>query len=191
MPRPATITEEELIRRLTREFRRVGYEGATLASLSAATGLKKASLYHRFPGGKEQMAREVLTAADEWLEAHILGPLRGDGGPAERIDSMIAELDAFYEGGRQACLLNILAAPIGEDGPFGDMVRAALEAWIGALATALHEMGEHEVTARQRGQRAIALVEGSLVMARGLQSTEPFRETLESLRNELISRPSS
>ncbi|MFT7651655.1 MAG: TetR/AcrR family transcriptional repressor of lmrAB and yxaGH operons, partial [Candidatus Azotimanducaceae bacterium] len=41
---------------LTEDLRQVfitrGYDGATLAHLSASTGLSKASLYHHFPGGK-------------------------------------------------------------------------------------------------------------------------------------------
>ncbi|TGQ06111.1 helix-turn-helix domain-containing protein, partial [Mesorhizobium sp. M00.F.Ca.ET.217.01.1.1] len=38
-------------------FREHGYEGASLALIGAATGLGKGSLYHFFPGGKEEMAR--------------------------------------------------------------------------------------------------------------------------------------
>jgi len=186
--RPATVTEGELLHRLTCEFRRVGYEGASLASLSEATGLKKASLYHRFPGGKEQMAREVLATAHEWLDCHILQLLRSDRPPRERIEAMVRELDAFYDGGRQACLLNVLAAPLGETGPFAQMVREALESWIEALTAALVEAGIEYETARKRARRAIALIQGSLVMAQGLQTTIPFQESLAELRHELVGK---
>ncbi|MEO0971892.1 MAG: helix-turn-helix domain-containing protein, partial [Pseudomonadota bacterium] len=60
MPRPASINDDDLLDRLSSVFREVGYEEASMALLASASGLKKASLYHRFPGGKEQMAREVL-----------------------------------------------------------------------------------------------------------------------------------
>ena len=154
MARPATVTEDELLHRLTREFRRVGYEGASLTSLSEATGLKKASLYHRFPGGKEQMAREVLAAAHEWLDCHILQPLRSDRSPRERVEAMVRELDAFYDGGRQACLLNVFAAPLGETGPFAEMVREVLVSWLEALTATLVESGIEYETARKRARRA-------------------------------------
>jgi len=62
MARRATIEDDDLICKLTDVFRNVGYDGASLAVLADATGLKKASLYHRFPGGKEQMAEEVFKA---------------------------------------------------------------------------------------------------------------------------------
>ena len=63
MSRTSAIDDGELIARLSGVFRDVGYEGATLSALAAATGLQKASLYHRYPGGKQQMADEVLAAA--------------------------------------------------------------------------------------------------------------------------------
>ena len=44
---------------LTEVFRTHGYEGASLALISRHTGLGKGSLYHFFPGGKEEMAAEV------------------------------------------------------------------------------------------------------------------------------------
>jgi AcrR family transcriptional regulator len=180
------VTEDELLHRLTREFRRVGYEGASLTSLSEATGLKKASLYHRFPGGKEQMAREVLAAAHEWLDCHILQPLRSDRSPRERVEAMVRELDAFYDGGRQACLLNVFAAPLGETGPFAEMVREVLVSWLEALTATLVESGIEYETARKRARRAIALIQGNLVVARGLQTTAPFQESLAELRRELL-----
>ena len=85
MGRKATIEEGELMLRLSSVFRDVGYEGATLTILSKATGLKKASLYHRFPDGKEQMAREVLETAGAWLDENILAPLKGEGEPEVRV----------------------------------------------------------------------------------------------------------
>ena len=67
MGRKATVDEADLLCRLSNVFRDVGYEAATLTMLAQATGLQKASLYHRFPEGKEQMAREVLQDAAAWL----------------------------------------------------------------------------------------------------------------------------
>ena len=54
------MSKEEVITKLVPVFRRYGYEGATVSRLSEATGLKKASLYYHFQGGKEQMAEAVL-----------------------------------------------------------------------------------------------------------------------------------
>ena len=50
MARPQSVQDQDLMQRLSCVFRDVGYDGASLSILSEATGLKKASLYHRFPG---------------------------------------------------------------------------------------------------------------------------------------------
>ena len=48
------MPKEEIITKLIPVFRYYGYEGATVSRLSEATGLKKASLYHHFQGGKSK-----------------------------------------------------------------------------------------------------------------------------------------
>ena len=53
---------------LAEVFREHGYEGASLSLISKATGLGKGSLYHFFPGGKEEMADAVLSEIDGWFE---------------------------------------------------------------------------------------------------------------------------
>lgn len=183
MPRPLTIPDDELFARISRTFRDVGYDGASIAILSEATGLKRASLYHRFPDGKAQMAGEVLRRAHDWMEENVLAPLRSDRPVPERIGTMCAALSTFYEGGRRACLLNLMSAPVGEDGRFSEAVSKTMSAWIEALAEAYREAGlsdpEDEAT------RALVLIQGGLVVARGMGSTEPFEQALDSLRVQL------
>lgn len=186
MGRKALLEEVELMARLGAVFRDVGYEGATLAILSEATGLKKASLYHRFPGGKEQMAREVLESAGNWLGQHILTPLRGDGAPADRINGMIRKLDEFYSGGRQACLLNMLSSARIHEGPFTELIKQVFEAWIDALSVVLIDAGLNGATARLRAERAVIMLQGCLVMSRGIGSTRPFHDFLKMLPDELL-----
>lgn len=186
MGRKASVEEEELMARLSRVFRDVGYEGATLAMLAEATGLKKASLYHRFPEGKEQMAREVLESAGAWLEEHILSPLKGAGAPKDRINEMIKQLDAFYSGGKQACLLNMLSSARIHDGPFTKSIKQIFEAWIDALSAVLTDAGVDRKAARTRAERAVIMLQGSLVLSRGMGTTRPFREFLRTLSDELL-----
>ncbi len=186
MARKALIENDALIDLLSATFRDVGYEAASLALLSQATGLKKASLYHRFPGGKEQMGLEVLQEAGRWLTEHVLGPLAGEGTPRERITAMTRELDSFYRGGKQACLLNLLSSPIGEASPFKASIRQMFEAFVEALTKVVAEGGCSAAEARDRAEHGVALIQGSLVLSRGLGSTGPFRKALDALPGELL-----
>jgi TetR/AcrR family transcriptional regulator, lmrAB and yxaGH operons repressor len=187
MGRKPSVDEEELMARLSAVFRDVGYEGATLTVLSEATGLKKASLYHRFPQGKEQMAREVLESAAGWLEEHILSPLKSDSPPSDRIAAMVKRLDEFYSGGKQACLLNMLSSAHIHEGPFTQLIKRIFEAWISALSVVLIDAGVDREAARTRAERAVIMLQGSLVFARGMGTTRPFREFLKTLPDELMS----
>lgn len=185
MPAPL-VSREEVIERLTRAFRESGYQSASLARLSEATGLGKASLYHYFPGGKEQMAETVLDHVSDWFKDHILEPLAGPGTPAERLNRMILELNDFYQKGRCGCLLDLLA--IGDAGAvFGKPIKASVRVWENAIAKVLVDAGLDESESNTRAEDALIAIEGALVVARAKDSTDPFTRTLFALPARLLS----
>jgi AcrR family transcriptional regulator len=186
MSRPRRLEEDALIAALTRVFTDVGYEGASLARLSAATGLQKASLYHRFPGGKRQMAEEVLDAAAAWFGTHVIAMLGSDAPPAARVAAVAEALRTFYEDGQKACLLNMLSSPRNEDGPFASRIAAMIAALLSALAAVAAAAGHDPDAARTRAERTLTLLQGSLVLARGSGSTAVFRRFLSTLPDELL-----
>lgn len=181
----ALIPKEEVLDRLTRVFRQAGYEGATLARLSKATGLVKASLYHYFPGGKADMAENVLARADVWMEDKVLAPLAGPGTPAQRLGAMADALNGFYAGGRDGCLLGLLSHGEARD-RFREHVRTALSRWVDAIAAVLEEAGFSADLAQERGQDAVIQVQGALVVARGLGDNAPFVRTVAALPERLL-----
>lgn len=186
MGRTQTISEGDLLGRLSLVFRERGYAGAAMSDLAAAAGLRKASLYHRFPGGKQQMAEEAMAAALQWYQANILEPLKAPGPPKARLAAVVAQLDFFYAGGRQACLLNMLSTPDAETSPFGPAIKAALETIAAAFAGLAREAGHPPAEARRRGTRALMLMHGGLVLSRGLGSGAPFESFLKDLPQDLL-----
>jgi TetR/AcrR family transcriptional regulator, lmrAB and yxaGH operons repressor len=186
MSRPTTIDDATLLRRLGDVFRSVGYEAASLADLAAAAGLQKASLYHRFPQGKEQMAREVLAATASWMDTNMLASLRTDKPPHERIRRLVARLHEMYAGGTKSCLLNMLSSPHAADGPFTQEIRALFEAFIDALARVAQDAGADRRNARLRAGRVVALIQGSLVLCRSMATPQHFEEALKAIPAELL-----
>jgi AcrR family transcriptional regulator len=182
------ITESELLNRLTGVFRTHGYEGASLSKISEATGLQRASLYHRFPGGKAEMAEAVLNRAGDWLATHALSPLAGSGPPEERIRIMAEKLSEFYEGGTQSCLLDALSFGM-EEGGLRSHQKAAMETWVGAIASMLEESGIPTQLAQERAEDAVIRIQGGLVMARVTSNPKPFRRALENLPQDLLRSP--
>src|SRR5688572_13911936 len=125
----ALMSKDDVLARLMDTFRDRGYEGASLTELSAATGLTRSSLYHYFPGGKEQMGMEVLAHLDRELAESVYEPLRSSHTPARKLGAMIDAIDAFYEGGREACLLERLCTAA-DRGRFSRPLRQAFTAWM-------------------------------------------------------------
>jgi AcrR family transcriptional regulator len=99
----------DVLPRLAEVFRAHGYEGATLALISDATGLGKGSLYNFFPGGKEHMAMEVLDSIDRWFVDNIYTPLRTSTDPAKGIADMFAAVDDYFRSGQRVCLVGAVA----------------------------------------------------------------------------------
>ncbi len=58
--RPRKIEDEELYGALLATFRLKGYDGTSMHNLEIASGLKKASLYHRYPNGTKEMAHNTM-----------------------------------------------------------------------------------------------------------------------------------
>jgi len=175
--------KEKVITELLKVFRQYGYEGATLARLSQATGLGKASLYHHFPKGKEEMAQAVLNYVNDWMETNIFATLRSHSQPIERIRAMTKKVNELYNCGEHACLLAVLSL---ESKLFATEIQKALTCWIDSLAQVLIDAGCEEKLARQKAEDAVLQIQGSLVLARGLDDTAPFQRVLQRLPEELF-----
>ena len=179
------MPKEEVITKLIPIFRYYGYEGATVSRLSEATGLKKASLYHHFQGGKEQMAEAVLEYIDHWIEENIFAALQSDKSPRERIKAMSQGIDKFYQSGQSPCVLSVMS--VGEaDNLFHQQLEQALKKWIATLAELVEETGVNPVQARQRAEDAIMLIQGALVLVRVTKNTQPFKRALSKLPQILL-----
>ena len=179
------MPKEEVITKLIPVFRHYGYEGATVSRLSKATGLKKASLYHHFQGGKEQMAEAVLEHIGHWIEENVFAPLHSNKPPRERIQAMSQGIDKFYQSGQDPCLLSVMS--VGEaDNLFHQQLEQFLQKWLDTLAKTVEETGVTPVLARQRAEDAIMLVQGALVLVRVTQNTQPFKRVLSQLPQILL-----
>ncbi|WP_395541612.1 TetR/AcrR family transcriptional regulator [Neotabrizicola sp. sgz301269] len=189
MARPRGIEDDQLMGRLAAVFAETGYDGASLARLAQAAGLQKASLYHRFPGGKAQMADEVLQTVEHWIAIHVTDALAATGPAEARLQAVADHFAALYEGGRRPCLLNMLARLPGGGGPVEDRVARALAALRDAFAGFAESLGLPQSEAASRGLRAVMLVQGGLVLSRGLGDTAAFVAALNRLPVELGLRP--
>lgn len=59
-PADQAVSREEILLAAANVFRAQGYHGAKMANIAGEVDLTAGSLYHHFPGGKQQILREVL-----------------------------------------------------------------------------------------------------------------------------------
>ncbi|MBE9048582.1 TetR/AcrR family transcriptional regulator [Pleurocapsales cyanobacterium LEGE 10410] len=179
------MSKEQVIPKLIPVFRHYGYEGATVSRLSDATGLKKASLYHHFQGGKEQMAAAVLEYVANWLDENVFTPLQSDKPPSERIRAMSQGLDKFYDSGQDPCLLSVMS--VGEaDNLFHQQLEQSLNHWLALLTQVIEETGVEPELARQRAEDALMMIQGALVLVRVNNDTQPFKRAIAKLPQILL-----
>ncbi len=169
---------------LLQVFRQYGYDGATLAKISEATGLGKASLYHHFPGGKDEMVQAVMDYLERWLAENVLPSLQGKDTALEKLQRMCDRLSELYEAGRQPCMSATLLLGSARD-LFHDLVRDRYCAWISAVAQVLMDAGLDRTTAWQRGEDMLITIQGSLIVAQGLNNPEIFQRSIQQLPQQL------
>ena len=173
-----------LLAMIAEVFREHGYEGASLTLIGEATGLGKGSLYHFFPGGKEEMAGAVIAHIDGWFEEHVFAPLRDGTDPRAGIEQMLAATDSYFRSGRRVCLIGAFALEESRD-LFASQIKDYFGRWVRHLADALARAGHTEVEAAGLAEDAVASIQGALTLARAADDLDVFSRTLRRLRIRL------
>jgi AcrR family transcriptional regulator len=162
--------------------------GARATSLDAVlehSGAPRGSVYHHFPGGREQLLREATEFAGDYV-ARRLERVSGAG--------PLAAIEALYDWYREnllasdfraGCPVVAVAVESREDGPdLRDAARATFERWRRTLASELEASGIDAARADQLGVLVLAAFEGGLILSRTYRDLSP----LNSVRHELRER---
>ncbi|TWB51056.1 TetR/AcrR family transcriptional regulator [Nitrospirillum viridazoti] len=177
---------QDVIPVLAEVFRDHGFEGASLSTITARTGLGKGSLYNFFPGGKAEMAEVVLAHIEGWFRTHVFEPLdHADGGQADgslkAVEAMFQATDAYFRSGQRVCVVGVFALGDARD-LFTQQVHGYFAAWVQALAGALVRAGRDPDQAQADAEEVVAGIQGALVLSRALNDTGIFTRTLARLR---------
>ncbi len=169
---------------LAEVFRTHGFEGTSLSVITAQTRMGKGSLYHFFPGGKEEMAEAVLQEISKWFEEKIFRPLREDPDADAAIAKMFSEVDSYFHSGHRVCLVGAFA--LGQEcARFELQVRGYFGTWVEDLEGCLVRAGHREDQARDLSEEAVGGIQGALVLARSLNQPEVFERSLQRLKQRL------
>ncbi len=105
--RPREFDRGEALARARETFWRLGYEGASIADLTAAMGITPQSLYAAF-GSKAELYREALADYRETVGAFARRALEEEANAADAFDRLLRETAHEYcrEGQPRGCMIS-------------------------------------------------------------------------------------
>lgn len=158
-------------------IRERGYHAMALSDVLARSSTPRGSVYHHFPGGKAQIAREVAATHARAQIEEIDRLAESAGSPADLIGLYVgrAREGLVASGYSRGCALAPLVIEGSES--FDEMGDASLRAFtliIEALAFKLIALGLDHARAQELAHAVIAAVQGALVTSRALRSVDAF-----------------
>jgi TetR/AcrR family transcriptional repressor of lmrAB and yxaGH operons len=184
----ASDTRERLVRSTSRLLRTQGYTATGLNQVMAEADAPKGSMYFHFPGGKVQLAAAAVDLfaerSTDRMRRYIAEHATVRDAVSAIFDGYVAHLDRTgYTEGCAVATVALDAASAHET--LADATGRALHAWTDLLAEALEAEGRPPAEAHGLATLIIAAIEGTIVMAKGEQSTEPIATTRDVLRTIL------
>ncbi|MEO1078926.1 MAG: TetR/AcrR family transcriptional regulator [Pseudomonadota bacterium] len=159
-------------------FRDRGYAHTGIADILQRSGAPKGSLYHHFPGGKEQLGAEAVRSAGQVVTDTLRALVEQSGGGPDFLNAYFDLLALWVEQSdfRAGCpIATILLEVAGDSAAIREAGADALITWAMLIDEA---MGCDDDTF---GSIAVSAVEGAFLQSRVLRSTEPIAVARDAL----------
>jgi len=166
-------------------LQRQGFHGTGLNELLARSGAPRGSLYHYFPGGKEQICAEAIARAGGQVASAVAHLLRAKPSVAEAVDALAGLLAAGLEASdfERGCPVATTALEVSaHSDPLRAAADASFESWLAPLRERLEAAGFPGEQAAQRADLVIAALEGALLLARARRDAGVLRGVGRLLR---------
>lgn len=174
----ATGTRERILDATAELFRERGYTGTGLKAISTASAAPFGSLYHHFPGGKDELAAASLRrAADGYAElvGGILAEELADPVQAMRVAFARAADTLADTGYVDACPIATVALEVASTNePLREVTAEIFEGWLGMLDQLFLAAGLDPPTARRLSTLFLAALEGGFLLCRAAKDTAPM-----------------
>ena len=190
-PAPPT-TKERILYAAAELFRRQGFAGTGVKQVVAAAAAPFGSLYHHFPGGKEQLGEEVVRVAGGMYGQLVASVVDQFPDVAEGIEQSfrLAGVHLADSGWQDACPIATITL---ETASSSETMRQAsadvFEAWFAELAERFEAAGIAPERARALAVTTLSLLEGAFLFARAARTTDALdaagRQAADAIRAAL------
>ena len=176
-------TRERIVETSAGLFRVQGYSATGVKQIVTAAQAPFGSLYHFFPGGKEELGAEAIRVSGAFYLQLI--PAILDPAP-----DLVTGVRDFFAGAAEhlretdyvdACPIATVALEVSSTSETMRLACAeAFESWVVAGAQHFERAGIAPAQARELAIAMLSALEGAFVLARAARSTEPLRIAGES-----------
>ncbi|MEY2450722.1 MAG: hypothetical protein QOD92_296 [Acidimicrobiaceae bacterium] len=182
-------TRERIIQASSSLFMERGYSASGLKQISAASAAPIGSLYHFFPGGKEELAAETLRTSGAAYQALVEAVF--DGAP----DMVTGVRDCFAGAAEvlratdyaDACPIATVALEMASsDEPLREVTAGIFESWLESASLRLERAGIERMRARELAIVVIAALEGGFLLSRAAKDTSAM-DAIGKAMVELVS----
>jgi AcrR family transcriptional regulator len=156
-------------------FRRQGLTGTGIKQILARAHAPFGSLYHHFPGGKDQLAAETIRRAGAYYAGIVTETLLSERNLAAGVRSAFRGAGATLEATdyADACPVETVALEVASTNePLRLAAAEVFESWIDGLTRLLVHDGVAPAQARALAHTILAALEGAFVLARTARTTE-------------------
>jgi AcrR family transcriptional regulator len=170
-------TRERIVQSGAELFRRQGFAGTGVKQIVAEASAPFGSLYHFFPGGKEQLGEEVIRSSGAIYGQLIDAFFKPGEDPvaATRNFFAAAAVTVRESDYADACPIATVALEVSSTSePMRQACADVFDSWVDGAAQRLGECGLPPKRSRALAFEMIAALEGAFVLARALRSTEPI-----------------
>ena len=178
--RNPTGTRERILESSGELFRRQGYAGTGIKAILTASDAPYGSLYHFFPGGKEELGAAALRDGGRTY-LRLVEAFFPEGG------DVVAGTEAFFDGAavvvemtdyEDACPIATVALEVASTSePMRLAAAEAFESWLQLLELRLTEAGVDPARSRELAVELLCAVEGAFLLARTTRSPEALHVT--------------
>jgi AcrR family transcriptional regulator len=176
-------TRERIVESSAELFRRQGYMGTGVKQIVAAARAPFGSIYHFFPGGKEQLGAEAIRTSGE-LYLELFATI------AAEAPDVLSAVGDFFSGAAEtlaetdyadACPIATVALEVASTSePLREATAEVFESWIAGASAYFAAAGIPGERARGLAFSMLSLLEGAFVFCRAMRTTEPLRIAGES-----------
>jgi TetR/AcrR family transcriptional regulator, lmrAB and yxaGH operons repressor len=174
----ATDTRARMLETTARLVQLRGYHGTSLNDVLAGSGAPRGSLYHHFPGGKDQLVLEATRAAVAEVTEALRETLAGASTPGAGVRAFV-ELGARVMEETDYAFGCPVAGIVLDSTPGADALatvcREAFDEWVGLLRASFQAAGLPPDRALALALMVESSIEGLLLIVRAYRDVAPAR----------------